>query len=112
MTDYSKWDKVNFKELGVDSSSSDDDGSDEEHPQPGQQVAAKKVSEVEAYMERVKTADAAKARLAELEKEQEVLQKQMARTMEQHRRQEMYIRVGLVAIIVIGFLIQAYVFNE
>ncbi|CUG88135.1 transmembrane protein, putative [Bodo saltans] len=104
MTDYKKWDQMNFKELGGESTSSASEASDAEKEAPNTRPR----SEVDDYVNRVKAADAAKKRLAELEKEQEVLRKQMERSAADHRRQEKYIRIGMVVVIVLGFFLQQY----
>jgi hypothetical protein len=103
MTDYKKWDQMNFKELGGESTSSSSAGSGEEGS-----GNTRPRSEVNDYVNRVKAADAAKKRLVELEKEQEVLKKQMERSAADHRRQEKYIRIGMVVVIVLGFVLQQY----
>lgn len=93
MTDYKKWDKVDFKNLGY--SSSEDE-------------APTREKQTKEYVKSVEEIEATKARLKQLEKEKEVLEKRLVTSQKNRDRMDWMLKIGLVVFAAIMFAIQHY----
>lgn len=109
-TDYKKWDRVDYKSLGASSSSSDVSDDDAAHRGRGSSSDRKEPETVtpEEYIRRTEEVEKAKARLKELEKEQDVLQKKLQASEAASKRTERWMQVGFFVMAMLLMAVQYY----